>query len=66
MIKESTMAQTGITNLNIRIDRMTKETAESIFDEMGLNMTSAITTFLRQTVKGQASSFHRRSQCLWS
>ena len=29
------MAKTGITNLNIRIDRTTKEAAEKIFEEMG-------------------------------
>ena len=57
VFKESTMAQTGITNLNIRIDRMTKESAESIFDEMGLNMTSAITMFLRQTVRDRRLPF---------
>ena len=51
------MAQTGITNLNIRIDKMTKESAESIFDEMGLNMTSAITMFLRQTVRDRRLPF---------
>ena len=55
--KESIMAQTGITNLNIRIDRTTKESAESIFDEMGLNMTSAITMFLRQTVRDRRLPF---------
>ena len=54
---ESIMAQTGITNLNIRIDRTTKESAESIFDEMGLNMTSAITMFLRQTVRDRRLPF---------
>ena len=51
------MPQSGITNLNIRIDRATKESAESIFDEMGLNMTSAITMFLRQTVRDRRLPF---------
>ncbi len=45
------------TNLNIRIDRKTKESAESVFDEMGLNMTSAITMFLRQTVRDRRLPF---------
>ncbi len=48
---------TNITNLNIRIDRKTKESAETIFDEMGLNMTSAITMFLRQTVRDKRLPF---------
>ncbi len=47
----------NITNLNIRIDRKTKESAETIFDEMGLNMTSAITMFLRQTVRDRRLPF---------
>ena len=45
------------TNLNIRIDRKTKESAETIFDEMGLTMTSAITMFLRQTVRDRRFPF---------
>ncbi len=48
---------TNITNLNIRIDRKTKESAEIIFDEMGLNMTSAVTMFLRQTVRDKRLPF---------
>ena len=51
------MSQSGITNLNIRIDRATKESAENIFDEMGLNMTTAITMFLRQTVRDRRLPF---------
>lgn len=47
----------GTTNLNIRIDRKTKESAESIFDEMGLNMTAAVTMFLRQTVRDRRFPF---------
>ena len=53
----STKMQTGTTNLNIRIDKATKESAESIFDEMGLNMTAAITMFLRQTVRDRRLPF---------
>ena len=52
-----TMIPAGTTNLNIRIDRKTKESAESIFDEMGLTMTSAITMFLRQTVRDRRFPF---------
>ena len=51
------MSQTEFTNLNIRIDRKTKESAESIFDEMGLRMTSAITMFLRQTIRDRRLPF---------
>lgn len=51
------MARSEITNLNIRIDRATKESAEKVFEEMELNMTSAITMFLRQTVRDRHLPF---------
>ena len=51
------MGKTGVTNLNIRIDMKTKESAESIFEEMGITMTSAITMFLRQTVRDRRLPF---------
>lgn len=39
------------TNLNIRIDRNVKEQSEKIFDDLGLNMTTAINMFLRQVIR---------------
>ena len=41
-----TMAQ-----VNIRIDDALKERAEKLFDELGLNMTTAFNIFVRQTVR---------------
>lgn len=35
------------TNLNIRMDKEIKDQAEEIFNELGLNMTTAINVFLR-------------------
>ena len=35
------------TNLNIRIDKNVKETSEKVFEDLGLNMTTAINMFLR-------------------
>lgn len=35
------------TNLNIRIDKDIKEMSEKLFEELGLNMTTAINMFLR-------------------
>ena len=35
------------TNLNIRIDADLKKQAEQIFNELGLNMSTALTVFLR-------------------
>ena len=39
------------TNLNIRIDKNIKETSEKIFEDLGLNMTTAINMFLRQVIR---------------
>ena len=35
------------TNLNIRIDKDIKEQAESIFNELGINMTTAVNIFIK-------------------
>jgi len=39
------------TNINIRMDIALKEEAESLLSEFGMNMTTAINVFLRQTVR---------------
>ncbi|MBP3504309.1 MAG: type II toxin-antitoxin system RelB/DinJ family antitoxin [Bacilli bacterium] len=39
------------TNLNIRIDKAVKESSEKVFEELGLNMTTAINIFLRQVIR---------------
>ena len=39
------------TNLNIRTDKAIKDQAEEIFNELGLNMTTAINMFLRTVVR---------------
>ena len=38
------------TNLNIRIDETLKKQAEVLFSDLGLNMSSAITIFLKSAV----------------
>jgi len=38
------------TNLNIRIDKNLKERAEKAFHSMGLNMSTAIIMFIKQTL----------------
>lgn len=48
------------TNLNIRIDKEVKVTAERIFDELGLNMTTAVNIFLRQTIRENGIPFALR------
>jgi len=37
--------------VNIRIDDELKMRADSIFAELGLNMTTAVTMFIRQTIR---------------
>lgn len=48
------------TNLNIRTDKDVKIAAEKIFDELGLNMTTAINIFLRQTIRENGIPFELR------
>ena len=45
------------TNLNIRIDKDVKEKAEKIFNELGLNMTSAVNIFLRTAIRERGIPF---------
>jgi len=49
------MAET--TNLTIRIDKELKEQAEHLFFELGMNMTTAFTIFLRQAVRQKKIPF---------
>lgn len=46
-----------MTNLNIRTDKAVKEAAESIFEELGLNMTTAVNMFLRQIIRENGIPF---------
>ena len=39
------------TNINIRTDSAVKSSAEQIFDQLGLNMSTAVNIFLRQVVR---------------
>ena len=45
------------TNLNIRIDKSIKNQAEEIFNELGLNMTTAVNMFLRTTIREHGIPF---------
>ena len=48
------------TNLNIRIDADLKRQSEEIFNELGLTMSTALTVFLRQTVRSHGIPFEMR------
>ena len=45
------------TNLNIRTDKAIKDQAEEIFNELGLNMTTAVNMFLRTAIREQGIPF---------
>ena len=45
------------TNLNIRTDKAIKDQAEAIFNELGLNMTTAVNMFLRTSIREHGIPF---------
>jgi len=45
------------TNVSIRMDVDLKKQAEELFSDLGLNMTTAMTMFLRQAVRCQGIPF---------
>ena len=47
----------GATNLNIRIDRDLKMEADRLFNDMGMNLTTAVNVFVRQAVLERAIPF---------
>ena len=48
------------TNLNIRTDKAIKDQAEAIFNELGLNMTTAVNMFLRTVIRENGIPFDLR------
>lgn len=45
------------TNINVRVDSELKHSAELLFDDLGLNMTTAITMFLKSAVSHDGIPF---------
>jgi DNA-damage-inducible protein J len=45
------------TNISIRMDSKLKKQADELFADLGLNMTTAMTMFLRQAVRRQSIPF---------
>ena len=50
------------TNLNIKIDRDLKIKADKLFNEMGMNLTTAVNVFVRQAVLERAIPFRIRRE----
>ena len=44
-------------NVTLRVDEDLKKQAETLFSELGLNLTTAFNIFLRQSVREQQSPF---------
>ena len=47
-------------NINVRVDENLKKEAEGLFNDLGLNMSSAITMFLKSAVRYDGSPFDVR------
>ena len=47
-------------NINIRVDSKVKEQAETIFNELGLNMSTAMNMFLRHSIRYGGIPFELR------
>jgi DNA-damage-inducible protein J len=47
----------NMAQINIRIDDALKEKADNLFDELGINMTTAFNMFLKTTVRQQGIPF---------
>lgn len=45
------------TNVTFRMDKEMKEQAEDLFTDLGLNLTTAINAFIRQSVREQKIPF---------
>ena len=43
--------------ISVRIDEKTKEQANQLYDELGLDMSTAITLFLKQSIREQSLPF---------
>ena len=52
------------TNLNIRTDKEVKMEAERIFNELGLNMTTAVNMFLKATIRTHSIPFELKLDVL--
>ncbi len=48
------------TNICIRVDTELKSQAETLFNELGMNLTTAVTVFLRQAVRESRIPFEIR------
>lgn len=50
------------TNINVRVDSELKKSAEELFDDLGINMSTAITMFLKTAVSHEGIPFEIKRQ----
>lgn len=50
------------TNINVRVDSTLKKDAEELFNDLGLNMSAAITLFLKSAVRHEGIPFEIRRE----
>ena len=43
---------------NIRLDPVVKQQAQELFEELGMNLSTAVTIFLKQAVRERSIPFH--------
>jgi DNA-damage-inducible protein J len=53
-------------NVTIRLDRALKSNAESMFEDMGMNLSTAINIFLKQTARQREIPFRIEADSFWS
>ena len=51
------------TNLNVRVDENLKKTADTLLNELGLNMSTAINIYLKQIVRENGIPFAGYAGC---
>ena len=52
--------------MNIRVDDALKSQAETLFADLGMNMTTAVNVFLKQAVRVGGIPFELRADPFWS
>lgn len=53
----ATAPERRLTRINFRTDEATKQAANEVFDILGIDMSTALNMFLKQTVRDQALPF---------
>jgi len=51
------MAQTQTTTINVRVDESTKRKVENLFNDMGMNISTAVNIFFKQCLMEEALPF---------